>query len=130
VYLDTVNNKQFSLARMGRIGIFRDPATFLNLFTARNTSNSTGFDDPRYDELVEELAPAATSRSERYTLMAEAENLLMRQQVIIPIVTYTGKHLVQPSVRGYYPNVLEIRNFKYISLDSSAGVWQWEEKVE
>jgi oligopeptide transport system substrate-binding protein len=125
VYLDTVDSKQFRLARMGWIGSFVDPGTFLNRFTTHGATNRTGFADTRYDKIIEKLAPAASSRSERYALMGEAENLFMEQYAIIPLFSYTGKHLVQPSVRGYYPNVLEGRNFKSLSLDASVSEWQW-----
>jgi oligopeptide transport system substrate-binding protein len=125
VYLDTVDSKQFRLARMGWVGSFVDPGTFLNRFTTHGTTNRTGFSDTRYDEIIEKLAPTASSRSERYTLMGEAENLFMGQYAIIPLFSYTGKHLVQPSVRGYYPNILEGRNFKSLSLDASVVEWQW-----
>ena len=57
--------------------------------------------------------------------MGEAEKLFMGQYALIPIFSYTGKHLVQPSVRGYYPNILENRNFKHISLNTLVGEWQW-----
>jgi len=128
VYLDTVDNKQFSLARMGWIGVYLDPGTFLNRFTTHGATNRTGFTDTRFDEIIEKLAPAATSLRERYTLMEEAESLFMGQYAIIPIYSYTGKHLVQPSVGGYYPNIMEYRDFKHISLDASMGEWQWRNK--
>ena len=124
VYLDTVDNKQFKLARMGWIGVYLDPGTFLNRFTTQGATNRTGFSDARYDEIIEKLAPAAVSRTERYKLMGEAESLFMQQYATIPIYSYNGKHLVQPSVGGYYPNILEYRDFKRISLDSSMGAWQ------
>jgi oligopeptide transport system substrate-binding protein len=125
VYLDTVDNKQFRLARMGWIGSFLDPGTFLNRFTTHGTSNRTGYSDPRYDEIIEQLAPAALTRDRRFELMAEAESLFMQQYAIIPLYSYNGKHLVQPSVQGYHPNILEYRNFKQVSLDPGVGVWQW-----
>jgi oligopeptide transport system substrate-binding protein len=128
VYLDTVDNKQFRLARMGWIGAYLDPGTFLNRFTTHGATNRTGFTDTRYDEIIEKLAPAAASRRERYTLMGEAETLFMQQYAIIPIYSYTGKHLVQPSVGGYNPNILEYRNFKHLTLDPSMGEWQWRTK--
>ena len=125
VYLDTVDNKQFRLARMGWIGSYLDPGTFLNRFTTQGATNRTGFSDMRYDEIIEKLAPAAVSRTERYALLGEAETLFMQQYAIIPIYSYTGKHLVQPSVGGYYPNILEYRNFKALSLNSTVAEWQW-----
>lgn len=125
VYLDTVSNRQFSLARMGWVGAYLDPGTFLNRFTTKGGTNRTGFSNARYDQIIEQLAPAAPTREERYELMAEAETLFMKEAAIIPIFSYNGRHLVQPSVQGYHPNVLEIRNFKNISLNASAPIWQW-----
>mgnify|MGYP001829242710 FL=1 len=125
VYLDTVDNMQFSLARMGWIGGSLDPGTFLGKFTTRGGTNRTGFSNARYDQIIEDLAPAATTLETRYALLAEAETLFMQEFALIPIFSYYGKHLVQPSVKGYYPNVLEIRNFKNMSLDASAPVWEW-----
>ena len=125
VYLDTVDNKQFSLARMGWIGNSLDPEEFLGKFTTRGGTNRTGFSNTRYDEIIEDLAPAATTLEARYELMAEAETLFMQEFALIPILSYNGRHLVQPSVKGYHPNVLEIRDFKNMSLDASAPVWAW-----
>jgi oligopeptide transport system substrate-binding protein len=125
VYLDTVDNKQFRMARMGWIGSYLDPGTYLNRFTTHGATNRTGYSDARYDEIIEQLAPAAKTRARRFELLAEAENLFMQQSAIIPIYSYNGKHLVQPSVQGYHPNILEYRNFKQVSLDPDVGVWQW-----
>lgn len=125
VYLDTVDNKQFKLARMGWIGAYLDPGTFLNRFTTHGPTNRTGFSDARYDEIIEKLAPAASSPEARYTLFAQAENVFMQQYPVIPMYNYTGKHLVQPSVGGFYPNILERRNFKHLTLDASVEEWQW-----
>ena len=95
VYLDTVDNKQFRLARMGWIGFYVDPGTFLNRFTTGCATNRTGFSNARYDEIIETLAPAAITRQERYALMSEAETLFMQEHAIIPIYSYSGKHLIQ-----------------------------------
>ena len=46
---------------------------------------------------------------------------------VVPLYTYNSKHLVQPSVKGAPPNVLDIQNFKYISLDPDAQVWKGED---
>ena len=41
----------------------------------------------------------------------------MEQMPIIPIYTYTSKHLVHPSVEGIYPNLMDSLNLKYVTLD-------------
>ena len=46
---------------------------------------------------------------------------------LIPLYPYNSKHLVQPSVKGAPANVLDIFNFKYVSLDPDVPVWQGED---
>ncbi|REJ67431.1 MAG: peptide ABC transporter substrate-binding protein, partial [Proteobacteria bacterium] len=53
---------------------------------------------------------------ERYGLFYEAETMLMQEMPIIPIYTYTSKHLVHPSVEGIYPNLMDSLNLKYVKL--------------
>jgi oligopeptide transport system substrate-binding protein len=127
VYLDTVNERNFTLARMGWIASNLDPASFLDTFTSESGINRTGFSHPRYDEIMLRLAPATAEPEKRLALMHEAETLLMEALPIVPLYTYNSKHLVQPGVKGAQPNVLDIQNFKYIRLDPHAEVWKGED---
>lgn len=110
---------------MSWIGIFPGPGTFLDRFVTGGASNRIGFSSERFDELIQELAPKTQSRDLRFDLMSEAEKIFMQEVPVIPLYSRNGKHLVQTSVRGYYPNILEYRNFKQVSLDPAVGVWQW-----
>jgi len=120
VYLDSVTQMEFDLARRGWIGDYVDPNNFLDLFLSAGGNNNTGFAHPRYDDIILNLAPAAASREERFALFAEAERMLVEEMPFIPIYTYTSKHLVHPSVRGLPPNLMDSINFKYVELDSAA----------
>src|SRR6056297_130792 len=62
VYLDSVDNMDFQMARRGWIGDYVDPNNFLDLFLCGGGNNNTGFCDPRYDALVKEKAPGAANR--------------------------------------------------------------------
>ena len=44
----------------------------------------------------------------------------MEQMPILPIYTYTSKHLIHPSVNGMPPNLMDSANFKYVSLDQDS----------
>ncbi|MDG1507752.1 MAG: peptide ABC transporter substrate-binding protein, partial [Luminiphilus sp.] len=46
----------------------------------------------------------------------EAETMMMNDMPIIPIYTYTSKHLIHPSVEGIYPNLMDSLNLKYVTL--------------
>ncbi|MEP0202776.1 MAG: peptide ABC transporter substrate-binding protein [Halioglobus sp.] len=130
VYLDTVDSRKFRMARMSWIGSFPGPGTFLDRFVTGGASNRIGFSSERYDELIQQIAPKAKSRDLRFDFMSEAEKIFMQEVPVIPLYNRNGKHLVQPSVQGYYPNILEYRNFKQVSLDPDAGVWQWPSEDE
>lgn len=117
VYLDAVSQMEFGLARRGWIGDYVDPNNFLDLFLTDGGNNNTGFSDPVYDEIIQQRAPRAKTREERFALFREAETRLMQQMPIIPIYTYTSKHLIHPSVRGMPSNLMDSVNLKYVWLD-------------
>ncbi|MEM1142097.1 MAG: peptide ABC transporter substrate-binding protein [Pseudomonadota bacterium] len=117
VYLDSVSTRNFDVARRGWIGDYVDPNNFLDLFLAEGGNNNTGYADPRYDDLILNQAPSAKSRDERYARFFEAETMLMEQMPIIPIYTYTSRHLIHPSVCGLPTNLMDSLNFRYVWLD-------------
>ena len=40
----------------------------------------------------------------------------MEEMPIIPIYTYTSKHLIHPSVKGLHSNLMDSLNLKYVKL--------------
>lgn len=117
VYLDSVTQMNFQIARRGWIGDYVDPNNFLDLFLTGGGNNNTGFADPRYDEMILELAPKAKTKEERFSIFHAAETLLMQQMPIIPVYTYTSKHLIHPSVKGLPSNLMDSLNLKYVWLE-------------
>ncbi|WOJ92105.1 peptide ABC transporter substrate-binding protein [Congregibacter variabilis] len=118
VYLDSVTNMDFGLARRGWIGDYVDPNNFLDLFLTGGGNNNTGYADPAYDELIQKIAPQAKTREERYAAFYKAETMLMEQMPIIPLYTYTSKHLMHHSVCGLPSNLMDSLNLRYVWLDA------------
>ena len=119
VYLDKRDGRDYQIARAGWIGDYLDPNTFLDMYTSHSGNNDTGWSNPRYDALIAQAA-RTTAQEQRYARFREAENILMEELPIMPIYTYVNKALVSPDVHGWYPNLLDIHPYKYISLVSSA----------
>ena len=117
VYLNSVSQREFQVARRGWIGDYVDANNFLDLFLTDGGNNNTGYSDPVYDDIILNRAPKAKSREERYQLFYDAEKMMLEEMPIIPIYTYTSKHLVHPSVEGIYPNLMDSLNLKYVKLD-------------
>ena len=119
VYLDSVSTMNFDVARRGWIGDYVDPNNFLDLYLAGGGNNNTGYADPAYDEIILTKAPQAKTREERFAAFYEAEKMMMEQTPIIPIYTYTSRHLIHPSVCGLPPNLMDSLNLRYVWLDGS-----------
>lgn len=118
VYLDNQHNMNYDISRKGWIGDYVDPDTFLSLFITDGGNNDTGFSDPRYDEIIQNEAPAELDRDKRYALYREAETILLESMPFLPIFTYQFKHLYATSVKGMPPNIMDYYNYKYVSLDA------------
>jgi oligopeptide transport system substrate-binding protein len=116
VYLNSVSQREFQVARRGWIGDYVDANNFLDLFITDGGNNNTGYANDIYDDIILNLAPKAKTRDERYALFYKAESMMMDEMPIIPIYTYTSKHLIHPSVEGIYPNLMDSLNLKYVTL--------------
>ena len=117
VYLDSVSEMHFQIARRGWIGDYVDPNNFLDMYLSGGGNNNTGFADERYDDMIQGQAPQAKTKEERFAIFHKAETLLMQQMPIIPIYTYTSKHLIHHSVKGMPSNLMDSMNLKYVWLE-------------
>ena len=122
VYLENQDNMNYEVSRRGWIGDYVDPNTFLDMYITDGGNNKTGFSHPRYDEIILEEAPRTLDRDARYELYQEAETLLMESMSILPIYTYSTKHLIHPSVHGLTPNIMDYTNLRYVWLEPEASV--------
>ena len=116
VYLDSVNNGHYQIARAGWIGDYVDPNSFLDMWVTNGGNNQTHWGDAHYDDLVLNCAPKALDRTLRHQCFREAEALLMAAMPVIPIFYSTRNYLAQPSVRGLPANLLGYPLFKQVYL--------------
>ncbi len=92
--------------RAGWIGDYQDAFTFLELFHSEHRRNDSGYANPRYDRLLEQIAEERIP-ARRRNLMVEAERMLLADQVVLPVYTYVTKRLVDPLLKGWEPNVMD-----------------------
>ena len=123
VYLNSVSQREFQVARRGWIGDYVDANNFLDLFITDGGNNNTGYASEEFDDIILNLAPKAQTRDERYGLFYKAETMMMNEMPIIPIYTYTSKHLIHPSVEGIYPNLMDSLNLKYVKLHPGRSLY-------
>ncbi len=117
VYLETMEDLDYNVARAGWIGDYVDPDTFLSLWRSFDENNNTGYDNPQYDALMEAQI-AETDPAERRAILLEAEELLIRDMPVMPIYFYSQFHLVNPQVRGWEMNVRDVHLIRWMSKEA------------
>ncbi|MEX2497722.1 MAG: peptide ABC transporter substrate-binding protein [Wenzhouxiangellaceae bacterium] len=108
--------------RAGWIGDYQDAFTFLELFHSEHRRNDSGYDNPRYDRLLEQISTERIP-ARRRNLMVEAERMLLADQVVMPVYTYVTKRLVNPLLKGWEPNVMDFhpsRQMYFVKARSEA----------
>jgi oligopeptide transport system substrate-binding protein len=105
----------YQILRSSWIADYEDPGSFLDVWRSGGGNNYTGWSNSDYDALLfaAERTPDAVSRQKK---LREAESLLLDAVPVIPIYYYTHVFLKQPSVQGWYPNLLDHHPYKYVRL--------------
>jgi oligopeptide transport system substrate-binding protein len=117
VYLDSMNTLDYDLAVSIWIGDYVDPNTFLDMFETDNGNNRTGWSNAEYDRLLRQAAQTA-DQVERYALFQEMEAILVKEAPMLPVYFYTSVVLMDPSVKGWYPTILDNHPYKYVYLEA------------
>ena len=116
VYLDTESSGNYQISRAAWIGDYVDPNSFLDMWLADSGNNRTGWNNPKFDQLITQVAPRAPTQEQRYAAFRRAEKILLEDMPIIPIYTYVSQHLIHPSVKGLSANLLNHPMYKYVYL--------------
>jgi oligopeptide transport system substrate-binding protein len=117
VYLNSMGQMNYQIARNGWIGPFPDPLAFLGGFTTGNPNNSTHWANPHYDELLRKAA-LESERASRLELLRQAEELLVSEAPVLPIYWYTRVYLLDPSVQGWSAQLQDSHPYKYLDLEA------------
>jgi oligopeptide transport system substrate-binding protein len=120
VFLSTIEKRDFALARAGWIGDYVDANTFLHMWRTGDGHNNTGWSNQRYDELLD-LAAKEPNPTKRFSYFEECEKLLSEHAPILPIYFYVHVTLRSPTVKGWYPTLLDHHPYKYVRLENLAN---------
>ena len=100
VFLAARRNGEHTLARDGWVADYGDPSNLLDLFTSYSGNNSTFYNNPEFDALMEKAA-ATTDLHEHFALMHEAEALAVGEEACcIPVYYYATTWICIPEIQG------------------------------
>jgi oligopeptide transport system substrate-binding protein len=116
-YMISRRGLDFDVARAGWAGDYADPHNFLDLHLRDGGNNHTGWGSDAYDRLIQRAA-GETDVEKRFRYYDEAEAILLEEMPLIPIYWYTRNYLLHPSVKGWYPNILDRHDYTELYLET------------
>ena len=99
-FLDTRHQGNFDVARAGWCADYNEPTTFLNTMLSDSSNNTAHYKSPAFDKIMGETLKAPDD-AKRSALYAQAEQILDKDSVIVPVYYYVNARLVKPYVGGY-----------------------------
>lgn len=116
VFLNTRKAKNFDIVRGNWMGDYLDPLAFLEVYTSFNGNNYTSFASQAYDNLIAE-SNTTPDPQERYKILQKAESLLLEEIPVLPLYYFNTVHLLDPRVKGWYPNILNLHPFNAVYFE-------------
>ncbi|MDR3138836.1 MAG: peptide ABC transporter substrate-binding protein [Treponema sp.] len=114
-YFQALKKKDYGVGFSTWIGDFADPYTFLQMWRRDSNLNDAGYNDQDYEELMEKSM--SEEGEQRWGTLAEAEKLLLTRGTVLPVSYSPAVNVVDTDeLDGWFPNVLDIHPFKYLSF--------------
>ncbi|MGC3969854.1 MAG: peptide ABC transporter substrate-binding protein [Pirellulales bacterium] len=116
VFNSSQRKLDYDVSRMGWIGDYNDPNTFLDMWTTGNENNQTGWGNKEYDRLLK-AAAAEGDPQKRMRMLQDAEAIATNELPVIPLYYYVSKDMIRSYVDGYYDNIRDEHPLWSMSID-------------
>ncbi|ACN83493.1 peptide ABC transporter substrate-binding protein [Brachyspira hyodysenteriae] len=116
VFLQTRYDRNITMARGAWNGDFDDPVNFMALCLSYSPNNYSVYSNRAYDDMINEVMLSGDQKFRMQT-MHKAEEMLMREEAIIPIYYYTEPLLVSPKLKDVYYDSLGFHKFHHCYLE-------------
>lgn len=114
-HYNSIRQGQFQLARYGMIPAIDNPIEMLGIFVSDSPDNHSGYANPEFDQHVHNAISALTPEDTQREWKT-AQQIAMDDVAQIPILDMSMAYLVSPSLKGWYPNALDVHLLRYVSL--------------
>ena len=110
VFLDERGNQNFDMARGAWCGDYNEASTFLDLLQSESGYNDGKYNNPEYDQLLED----ALTADDTTPLYTRAEEILTTEKPVIPIYHYAGVYMIDEDLKNFPVNNIQ---FNWYSKD-------------
>jgi len=115
IHSSVVEEGEFQVARGAWVADYPDPSNFMEIFLSTSPLNSGGYTDAVFDDFVNE-SRLTTDPDSHSRLLGAAEKRLLEQAPIVPLYNTTSACLLDPRVKGYQDNLMNVHLLKYLSF--------------
>ncbi|WP_309093025.1 peptide ABC transporter substrate-binding protein, partial [Phenylobacterium sp.] len=107
-------SRNFEVGAMNWYGDFNDPVTFLGLLKSDTGAQNYGdYRNPAYDALLAR-ADQEPDLARRAKILAQAEQIMLDDEGIVPIFFVVNRNLVRPEVTGWVDNAPNFHRARYL----------------
>lgn len=116
--LELTSNSKALFFRGSWIADYPDAENYLSVFYSKNPAppNYTRYKNPVFDQLFEK-ALAETNDALRYKLYQQADQVMINDAPVVPLWYDEVIHLVQPNVKGFEPNSLNLLELRRTRIE-------------
>jgi oligopeptide transport system substrate-binding protein len=114
VALQSFEIRDFQLGTVGWIADYDDPMTYLGLMRSDTGAQNYGdYKNPAYDALLDK-ADHEPDAAKRATYLAQAEQKMLDDADVAPILVGVNLNLVDPRITGWVDNDLDVHPIRYL----------------
>ncbi len=116
--VEKTSKSQAAFFRGSWIADYPDAENYLALFYSKNPAppNYTRYKNEAFDEIYEK-AMLETNDEKRYKMYQQMDAIMIADAPVVPLWYDMVIHLVQPSVKGFYPNGLNLLELRKVTID-------------
>ena len=115
IHISSVYEGSFQVARYAWSADYPDASNFMEIFLSSSPLNPAAWSDDAFEDFFKESQ--RTTDAESYSrLLQSAEKRLLEQAPIVPLYNATSRCLLDPTIRGYEDNLLNMHLIKYLSF--------------
>lgn len=119
-YLREVRQGNFQMYSAGWAADYPDSENFIDkLFALDSPQNELGYENPEVQALIEE-ARTESDTARRHELLAEAEQMILDDAAIIPLIWPVEHQLVKPCVENWPQIPMIVPRFKNVEINGGA----------
>lgn len=109
-------DRDFAVGVMTWYADFNDPMTFLGLMKSDTGAQNYGdYKSPTYDALLD-AADHEPDAARRADILAEAEQVMLNDEAMIPLFFVVNRNLVSPKITGWVDNVENFHRARWLCV--------------